>query len=101
MKINKVGKEETINVYLSKETTPIAFQNKLEELIECGMSEEEATKFIETTPFCLELYYEKGCGLFAVESEALEFCEIHSPYTKELMEENETNDEDVTPYIIG
>ena len=35
----------------------------------------------------LEIYYEKGTGLFAVESEAVESGTIYSPYTGELCEE--------------
>jgi hypothetical protein len=35
----------------------------------------------------LEIYYEKGTGLFAVESETVESGTIYSPYTGELCEE--------------
>ena len=35
----------------------------------------------------MEIYYERGSGLFLVESEALENGDIVSPYTKELLEE--------------
>lgn len=89
MKINPANKVETIKVKLSEEKTPIAFNNKLEELVEDGLSEAEARKFISSTPFVLELYYEKDRGLFAVESEALESCpeSICSPYTRESFEE--------------
>lgn len=34
----------------------------------------------------LEIYYEKGTGLFAVESEAVESGTIYSPYTAEVCE---------------
>jgi hypothetical protein len=50
-------------------------------------SEEEAIKWIETTPFELELYYEKGYGLFAVEAEAVENTDVHSPYSDAILEE--------------
>jgi hypothetical protein len=39
--------------------------------------------------FELEIYYEKGTGLFAVESEAVESGTIYSPYTAELCEDCE------------
>lgn len=89
MKLNPANKVETIKVKLSKEKTPIAFKNKLEELVESGLSETEARKFISSNPFVLELYYEKDRGLFAVESEALDLCpeSICSPYTREYFEE--------------
>ena len=84
IKINDVSNYEPINVYLSREKTPIAFQNKLNELMECKAfdTEEEAAKWIEETPFELEMYYEKGYGLFLVESEAVENSCVFSPYSK-------------------
>ena len=51
-------------------------------------TEKEAIEWIEKTPFVMEMYYEKGQGLFLVESEAIDNCDIVSPYTKEeLVEE--------------
>ena len=81
--INKPGAEEIIKVRLSKTETPVAYQKKLEELLEEGVfdTQEEAEKWLNQNPIVLELYYEKGCGLFAVESDALESSTIKSPYT--------------------
>ena len=90
IKINEPNHEEVIEVRLSREKTPIAFKEKLEELIEEGAfdTEKEAIEWIEKTPFVMEMYYEKGQGLFLVESEAIDNCDIVSPYTKEeLVEE--------------
>lgn len=89
VKINKPGYEEVIEVRLSREKTPKAFKEKLEELMEEGAfdTEKEAIEWIEKTPFVMEIYYERGSGLFLVESEALENGDIVSPYTKELLEE--------------
>lgn len=83
MKANKVGQEETIAVLLTRKSFPIAFQNKLNELMEQGAfnSEEEATRWIESTPIVLEIMYEKNWGLFAVESEAIESSCLMSPYS--------------------
>lgn len=85
VKLNNGENYESINVFLTREKTPIAFQNKFEELVENGMSEEDAEKFIATTPFELELYYEKDFGLWGVESEFVENCTdmVFSPYTGE------------------
>ena len=88
MKANKVGQEETISVLLTRKSFPIAFQNKLDELMELGTfnSEEEATRWIESNPIVLEIMYEKQSGLFAVESEAIESCYLMSPYSGETIE---------------
>ncbi len=88
LSFNKVGEEEVIEIYLSKEKTPIAFEKKVSELVESGASSsrEEAEKWVSETPFVMELCYERDCGLFAVESEAIESTDIYSPYTRELVE---------------
>lgn len=80
-----VGQEEVIDVFINEIAMPTAFGNKVAELLEqkaCN-SEEEARSVIRSSPFALELYYEKGYGLFAVESEALEAdaSSICSPYS--------------------
>ena len=90
IKINDPDHIEVIEVRLSREKTPIAFKNKLEELMEekAFDNEKEAIEWIEKTPFVMEMYYEKGHGLFLVESDALDDVGIASPYTKEeLVEE--------------
>lgn len=78
------GQEETIGILLSKGQFPNSRKTKLEELLEEGAfnSREEAERWLDQTPICLELIYEKGCGLFAVESEALA-CSgcVNSPYS--------------------
>lgn len=88
MKANKVGQEETIAVLLTRKTFPIAFQNKLDELMSQGAfdNEEDATKWIESNPIVLEIMYEKDSGLFAVESEAIECDTLISPYSGESIE---------------
>ena len=84
IKINEPNHEEVIEVRLSREKTPIAFKEKLDELMEEGAfdTEKEAIEWIEKTPFVMEMYYEKGQGLFLVESEAIDNCHIVSPYPK-------------------
>ena len=77
--------EHLCNVKLTKEKFPKAFAAKVEELIEEGVcaSEEEAEAVIADMEIELELYYEKGYGLFAVESEAVNSGTIFSPYSCE------------------
>jgi hypothetical protein len=88
VKLNNSDEYESIGTFhLSEDKTPKAFNAKVEELMEeCGMSEEEAKKAASDIEFELEIYYEKGTGLFAVESEAVESGTIYSPYTAELCE---------------
>lgn len=76
--------EHLCNVTLTKEKYPIAFEEKVQELLEEGASSrEEAEKMVSEMEIELEIYYEKGVGLFAVESGAVESGTIYSPYTKE------------------
>ena len=89
LKLNNSDNYETIgNFKLSKDKTPIAYENKVQELIEeCGMSREEAEHFVDNAEFELEIYYHKSYGLFAVEAEAVEGgADIYSPYTADEYE---------------
>lgn len=95
MKINPPDKIETIEVILSEERYPAAYAAKLRELTDpqfgCGLSEDQARKHIASTPFVLEIHYQTGYGLFAVESEALEGAPgaLVSPYNGEPLEDPE------------
>lgn len=72
-------------VTLTKDKYPIAFENKVLELIEeCGMMREQAEESIEKMEIELEVYYENGYGLFAVDSEAVTSGTIYSPYSGKL-----------------
>ena len=78
------GEEETIDILLSEERFPRTREAKLEELLEHGAfdSRDEAERWLDQNPICVELIYEKGSGLFAVESEALSCpCCVISPYS--------------------
>ena len=88
----KAGNEEVIYVSLSPTKFPIAYKNKVDELMEQGAfdTRKEAEEWVQTNPICLEIIYEKHSGLFAVESEGLECGGLISPYTnKEIICENE------------
>lgn len=71
MKKNSEKNYESIMVYLTPNKTPIAYKNRVKCLMSSGMSSEEAERFA-LGPIELELYYEVGSGLMAVESEAVE-----------------------------
>lgn len=92
VKLNNSDEYESLGtIKLTKEKFPKAFAAKVEELLEekvCS-TQEEAEAVIHDMDFELEIYYEKGSGLFAVECEAVESGTIYSPYTAELCEEAE------------
>ena len=85
MKANNQDQIELINIRLNPNEHPIAFNNKVEELMEeCGYSRKDAEKEVRNMVFEMELYYQKGQGLFLVESEALDSgVELVSPYNGE------------------
>ncbi len=80
LKINPAGTEEIVEIYLDPVKHPVAFNNKVQELIDAGMTKEEAEISVVNIPFEMEVYYSNGQGLFLVESEAIEFNDIHNPY---------------------
>lgn len=79
----RVGCEEHIEVLLTPFRFPIAYKNKVDELMEQGAfdSREEAERWVQSSHIKLELIYEKHSGLFAVESEAIEANACTSPYS--------------------
>tara|TARA_B100000963_G_C22590987_1_gene655481 strand:+ start:812 stop:1081 length:270 start_codon:yes stop_codon:yes gene_type:complete len=86
MKVNAPEKAEIIELFLSKDKTPIAYQKKVAELIRSGLSEEEAENFVSTTPFEMEFYYSDNLGLFLVECEAVDNAILVDPYSGEPLE---------------
>lgn len=72
---------DTINVRISETSHPQVFEKKLAEMVKSGLSEADAKVWISQTEFELELYYSPDLGMFAVESEAVENCDIFDPYT--------------------
>lgn len=86
MKVNAPEKAEIIELFLSKDKTPIAYKKKVAELIKSGYSEKEAEHFVSTTPFEMEFYYSDDLGLFLVEAEAVENAILVDPYTGENLE---------------
>ena len=79
--------DQTINVFLKPDS--VVYARKREELItQSGMSEGEAHDYLLTTPIQIELFY-SATGLFAVEAEAVDCCEIYNPYSgEEIPNEN-------------
>lgn len=86
LKVNASGMEESIEVKLSKDKTPIAYNNKVNELVAEGMTREEAEEWVDKAVFVMEMYYEHNNGLFLVECDAFnDNADIYSPYTQTEM----------------
>jgi hypothetical protein len=55
-----------------------------------GLSREEAESTVQATPLTLEIFYDIGRGLFALESEPIGYIPVFNPYTgEEVKKENE------------
>ena len=90
---NTENYEHLANVKLTKEKYPIAFENKVNELVDDGMSREDAENMVSSMVIELELYYQEGYGLFAVESDAVDNgADIFSPYNKEEYQREDSDE---------
>ena len=89
VKLNSADTYEPIVVRIDKNVAPIAYDNKIAELVEQGCYPTKEQAETENPYFELEceIYYEKGYGVFVVEEGAVESGTIYSPYTGELCEE--------------
>lgn len=84
---------EIIEFYLSPEKTPVAYERKVRCLMLSGIPRMEAERDALTAPLSMELLYDIGRGLFALESEAVANIPIYNPYTgEEIPKEEETED---------
>lgn len=86
MKLNNSDNYESIFVQLSKEKTPIAWEQKVISNMNSGLSREEAEKEADKK-MEVEMYYDADAGLFLIEAEAVESGTIYNPYSGELMDE--------------
>jgi hypothetical protein len=77
-----------IEVTLTPEKFPEAFEAKVLELLDEGVYDDrvQAEKFVRTTPIILEIIYEPGQGLFAIESETIETGLCKSPYSGKIID---------------
>ena len=80
---------ESIYITIRRDNYPILYQRKLEEMVEEGnySTIEDAEKNNPIITIELELYYDKGYGLYGVETGAVESGaeSLCSPYTAEPM----------------
>lgn len=89
MKKNQANKAEIVDFYLNETNYPIAYNGLLNDLIENGLTAEDAKKYIANNPIHLEVYYASTQGVFMVEVDAVSCAEIFNPYDGQLMEECE------------
>lgn len=91
VKLNPAEVCEQIIIVLTKDEYPVAYNNKIEELVEQKLypSKEAAERHNPKFELYCEIYYHKDCGVFAVEQGAVESSTIYSPYTGEICEEYE------------
>lgn len=71
LKLNSAEEAEVVLIRLTPEEYPIAYANKVKCLMLSGLSKKEAER-MAMEPIDLELYYEVGVGLMAVEPGAVE-----------------------------
>jgi hypothetical protein len=92
-KLNKDSEAEILcTLRLTKEMFPIAFEHKVQEMLSScpDLTRDEVEELIPDMEIQLELYYEEGYGLMAIDSEAIGGCTpIYSPYTGEPYEDCE------------
>lgn len=72
---------DTIDIYIDPVKMPDIYRRKVKCLLTSGMSKEAAEKHLLQNPLQLELFYDIGQGLFAVEAEAIDSTPIFNPYT--------------------
>ena len=91
LKINPSENCEAIVILLTKVSYPIAYNNKIEELVEQKLypSKEAAEKDNPEFELDCEIYYHKHLGVFAVEQGAVESSIIYSPYNCQRLLEDE------------
>jgi len=72
---------DVIDILLTKERTPVAYERKIHEyMTRNGTTRKEAEEYLKK-PIPVELFYSFDQGIFAVEAEAIESCEIYNPYS--------------------
>ena len=76
---------ETITVFIDKKSHPNAFKRAVTNLMESGMTENEAEYHITVYGFEMEVFYQENCGLFMVESGAVDSIDIYDPYNGDLI----------------
>lgn len=81
---------EVIEVETTPVTNPEMFRRRVKSLMLSGLPQQEAEKFVASTPQKLELFYDVALGAFAIDAEAVGNTPLYNPYTgKEIPDETE------------
>lgn len=81
---------EVIEVVTTPTLNPEIFRRRVRSLMLSGLPQQEAEKFVASTPQKLELFYDVGLGAFAIDAEAVGNTPLYNPYTgKEIPDETE------------
>lgn len=79
---------EVIEVVTTPQINPEMFRRRVKDLTLSGLPQEEAEKFVASTPQKLELFYDVNLGAFAIDAEAVGNTPLYNPYTgKEIPDE--------------
>lgn len=79
-----------IDILTTPTVHPEIFRRRVRSQILSGLSQEEAEKFVASTPLQLELFYDVALGAFAIDAEAVGNTPLYNPYTgKEIPDETE------------
>jgi len=83
---NSAKNAEIVRISLDRNKYPIAFENRVKSLMDSGLDRADSEKSA-SKPIVLEILYDPDCGLFALESEAIDsITEFFNPYTGESIE---------------
>ena len=86
VRCNSAENAENVFISFDKHTHPIAFRNRVKSLMDSGLDRADAEK-CASEPIELEILYDPDCGLFGLETEAVEsITEFFNPYTGESIE---------------
>lgn len=81
---------EMIEVVTTPGINPITFQRRVRCLMISGLSQEQAEHIASTEPMKLELFYDIGRGIFAIDAEAVGNTLLYNPYTAEEIPDETT-----------
>lgn len=92
---------EVFEVITTPTVNPEMFRRRVKCLTLSGLSQEEAEKFVASTPLQLELFYDVGLGAFAIDAEAVGNTPLYNPFTaKEIQDETNLEESDKVIYTL-
>lgn len=64
---------------MTPDINPEMFRRRVKSLMLAGLSQQEAEKFVASTPQKLELFYDVSLGAFAIDAEAVGNTPLYNP----------------------